>query len=183
MDYQNLISSLQNLYSITPTRYEIEEIENAVINDIQANQIKIDTPDKIMRLCNVNLTDNSKRLEAVVPRQIAMSLMYAFSDMSLESVGWLFNGRDHSTVSHAIKRMSEAIDSDDRIVVVSLELHFNTLYPNFKRYSTQLRKKDYTKFIEIERRVTSLAFSLKLISRRTNWLRRQNRQLLERERK
>lgn len=53
------------------------------------------------------------------PRQIAMALVRERTNLSLNEIGQLFGRRDHGTVLHAERRVSErcAIDERDRLVV------------------------------------------------------------------
>ena len=46
------------------------------------------------------------------PRQIAMYLCKNMTDHPLDSIGQLLGGRDHSTVIHGIKKVTDEISSD-----------------------------------------------------------------------
>ncbi len=49
---------------------------------------------------------SKKRIETVTfARQIAMHIMREITDLSLPEIGQMFNGRDHSTVHHALKKI------------------------------------------------------------------------------
>lgn len=49
------------------------------------------------------------------PRHIAMYLCHELTSLSLPKIGDLFNGRDHTTVMHACKKIAAAISSDRNI--------------------------------------------------------------------
>lgn len=49
------------------------------------------------------------------PRHIAMYLCHELTSLSLPKIGDLFNGRDHTTVMHACKKIASAISSDRNI--------------------------------------------------------------------
>jgi chromosomal replication initiator protein len=49
------------------------------------------------------------------PRQIAMSLAKELTSLSLPVIGEAFGGRDHTTVIHACKRVTELTKTDSRI--------------------------------------------------------------------
>jgi hypothetical protein len=48
---------------------------------------------------------------AALNRQIAMYLAHRVGGWSTTRIGWFYNGRDHSTVCHAIKRIQALRDS------------------------------------------------------------------------
>jgi len=63
----------------------------------------------------VNLIDSpDRRLEIVYPRAVAMKVLYDETNMSLEQIGKLFGGRDHSTVRHAIQKVEDYCHKDAR---------------------------------------------------------------------
>jgi chromosomal replication initiator protein len=49
------------------------------------------------------------------PRQVAMALAKELTSHSLPEIGEAFNGRDHTTVLHACRKITELRDSDARI--------------------------------------------------------------------
>ncbi|MCF8565713.1 chromosomal replication initiator protein DnaA [Alicyclobacillus tolerans] len=49
------------------------------------------------------------------PRQIAMYLTRELTDMSLPRIGDAFGGRDHTTVLHALEKVTEEMDKDDQV--------------------------------------------------------------------
>lgn len=56
---------------------------------------------------------SQRRTRAVtVPRQIAMYLVKELTDKTLEEIGGVFGGRDHSTVLHSIRKVSKLVKSD-----------------------------------------------------------------------
>lgn len=64
---------------------------------------------------NIKLSDmsSSRRLRAVArPRQIAMYLAKQMTPTSLPQIGQQFGGRDHTTVMHAVRKVSELINDD-----------------------------------------------------------------------
>ena len=47
------------------------------------------------------------------PRQIAMYLCNTMTDSSLQAIGVLLGGRDHSTIIHGANKIEEEINKDD----------------------------------------------------------------------
>jgi chromosomal replication initiator protein len=64
---------------------------------------------------NIRLADMASacRVSAVArPRQVAMYLAKQLTSRSMPEIGWRFGGRDHTTVMHAVARISELIERD-----------------------------------------------------------------------
>jgi chromosomal replication initiator protein len=56
---------------------------------------------------------SARRARAVArPRQIAMYLAKRLTTRSLPEIGRKFGGRDHSTVIHAVRKITELRDQD-----------------------------------------------------------------------
>ena len=65
--------------------------------------------------CGVKLADlqSRKRTNAIAyPRQIGMYLARRITQMSLEEIGGYFGGRDHSTVLHAVRKITRLAQED-----------------------------------------------------------------------
>ena len=62
-----------------------------------------------------DLSAKSRSRQVTRPRQIAMALAKELTHHSLPEIGKEFGGRDHSTVIHACRKVSELIESDPRI--------------------------------------------------------------------
>lgn len=62
-----------------------------------------------------DLSAKSRSRQITRPRQIAMALAKELTHHSLPEIGKEFGGRDHSTVIHACREVSELIEEDPRI--------------------------------------------------------------------
>ena len=58
----------------------------------------------------------------MVPRQVAMYLAREVAKLPLATIGRYFNGRDHTTVMHATKKVIEGMKSDPQLQVAVREL-------------------------------------------------------------
>ncbi|MFT9220051.1 chromosomal replication initiator protein DnaA [Gluconobacter oxydans] len=70
---------------------------------------------KVSEHWNIRLTDMSsaRRARAVArPRQVAMYLAKQLTSRSLPEIGRKFGNRDHTTVMHAVNRVTELMDQD-----------------------------------------------------------------------
>ncbi len=57
-----------------------------------------------------------KRTKSIAyPRQVAMYISRELTDLSLPKIGQEFGGRDHTTVIHAHKKISESIETDPEV--------------------------------------------------------------------
>jgi chromosomal replication initiator protein len=65
----------------------------------------------------------------VVPRQVAMYLIREETTVSLEQIGQLLGGRDHTTVMHGWDKISAALDQDHQLRNEVLEIR-SILYGN-----------------------------------------------------
>lgn len=83
---------------------------------VQSRQISIENIQKtVCDFYKIKLVDlHSKRRTRVLvrPRQMAMSLAKELTNMSLPEIGMAFGGRDHTTVIHACRKVSELKEED-----------------------------------------------------------------------
>lgn len=59
----------------------------------------------------------SRKRKFVYPRQVCMYLLCKYSKLTLETIGDMFGGRDHTTVMHAKDAIQDLIDVDPDIRV------------------------------------------------------------------
>ena len=59
------------------------------------------------------IISKSRSSEIVRPRQIAMYLCKNMTGASLEVIGSLLGGRDHSTIIHGIRKIDEDYNKDE----------------------------------------------------------------------
>ena len=93
------VKELQNIISPDKPR----EITPQLIIEVVSEHFGI-TIDQIM--------SKSRSSDVAKPRQIAMYLCKNMTDHPLDSIGQLLGGRDHSTVIHGIKKVTDEISSD-----------------------------------------------------------------------
>lgn len=78
-------------------------VTTALIQEAVAEYYKITVAD---------LTSKRRSREVTYPRQIAMYLARELTDCSLPKIGEAFGGRDHTTVMHAIDKISADLSGD-----------------------------------------------------------------------
>ena len=67
-------------------------------------------------LALTQLTSSSRAANVTWPRQVAIHLTRALTDASLHAIGDTFGGRNHATVLHACKRVSQRMGKDQQAV-------------------------------------------------------------------
>ena len=99
----------------------IDFAKNA-LRDLLALQDKLVTIENIQKTVaeyyKIRISDlhSSSRSRSVTrPRQVAMSLSKELTSHSLPEIGSAFGGRDHTTVLHACKRVSNLRTEDSRV--------------------------------------------------------------------
>ncbi|WP_243854581.1 chromosomal replication initiator protein DnaA [Canibacter zhoujuaniae] len=89
--------------------------------DIQPQEI-IDACIKYFGVSNDELTGPGRSKDIAFARQVAMYLCRELTSLSLPKIGSFFGGRDHSTVLHATKKISQLLGSDAKVYTTISEL-------------------------------------------------------------
>lgn len=110
------------------------DLAKTVLAGVASQKKKVLSPRKIMEAVsdfyNISLDDllrQSRRKEFVKPRQIAMYLMRIELENSFPSIGDHFNGRDHTTVMHAVDKINRLI-AEKESMKQEIDLIVNKLY-------------------------------------------------------
>ena len=106
-----------------------EEIVRKVLGDKPISKPQNLSPDKVLasvyKYFNVNMTDivgPRRQKELVLPRQIAMFLIYEECKTPFEKIGKILGGRDHTTVMHGVDKIRLAIARDREIQRLVMEV-------------------------------------------------------------
>ncbi|MBA3731200.1 MAG: chromosomal replication initiator protein DnaA, partial [Gammaproteobacteria bacterium] len=98
------------------------EFAKEMLRDMLAMQERLITIDNIQKTVadyyKIRVSDLlcKRRSRSVTrPRQLAMALAKEVTSHSLPEIGEAFNGRDHTTVLHACRKIAELRESDTRI--------------------------------------------------------------------
>ena len=103
---------------IANARFTNQPIDLALVKDalkdlfvISAKMVSIENIQKtVAEYYNIKLSDllSKRRSRSITrPRQLAMALTKELTNHSLPEIGEAFNGRDHTTVLHACKKIAE----------------------------------------------------------------------------
>ena len=74
--------------------------------------------DAVGRYYNLGLSDlqgKARDKRVVGPRQVAMYLLRSQTSLSLNEIGVLLGGRDHTTVLHGCDKIANDLDRDGRL--------------------------------------------------------------------
>jgi chromosomal replication initiator protein len=96
------------------------DLTNEALKDIISSSVpkKItikDIKEVVADYYNIRIEEfnSKKRTKAIAfPRQVAMYLSRDLTDLSLPKVGEEFGGRDHSTVIHAVEKITQEMKED-----------------------------------------------------------------------
>ena len=108
--------------SLAGESVRVDKIENLLrdlIREESSRQVTIDTIQKaVAEFFDVRLADmTSRRRPASIafPRQVAMYLSRSLTKGSLMEIGEAFGGRDHGTVIHACRKVSERLAAEPEV--------------------------------------------------------------------
>jgi len=120
-DLEGFLIRLGAYYSLTGRKITIELV-NEILGKKSDNQPKELSLDNILKqvaeyyqIPEDQITGKSKTLEVVTGRQIAMYIARNFTTYSLKTIGKFFGGRDHSTVIHSIRKITQVMGHDSLI--------------------------------------------------------------------
>ncbi len=113
------VATFASLAGESVTVDKVEHLLRDLIREEASRQVTIDAIQKVVaEHFDVRLADmTSRRRPASIagPRQIAMYLSRSMTKGSLMEIGEAFGGRDHGTVIHACKKVSERIEMEPSI--------------------------------------------------------------------
>ncbi|AQP50735.1 chromosomal replication initiator protein DnaA [Tessaracoccus flavescens] len=109
------VAALASLNQQEMTVTLAEEVLNDLMPDDAAPvdaQTIMDASARYFGITMDDLTGSSRVQTIAQARQVAMYLCRELTDLSLPKIGGKFGGRDHSTVLHAVRKISEKIGED-----------------------------------------------------------------------
>jgi chromosomal replication initiator protein len=120
-ELEGAITKVQGEAMLQNGRIDMELVRRA-LGDLGSRDQKRITiqqiQDAVIKYYSVRLSDlqGKKRHKSIAfPRQVCMYLARRHTKLSLEEIGGHFGGRDHTTVMHAVKTVSNDCDQDKAI--------------------------------------------------------------------
>ncbi|MDP1710320.1 MAG: helix-turn-helix domain-containing protein, partial [candidate division WWE3 bacterium] len=95
------------------------ELAQAVLKSIPASRRFVNPPDVIGTVCRCfginreQLCSPSRSREIVLPRQIAAYLLRQMGNASLNQIGALLGGKDHTTILHGLKKIEKDLTQNN----------------------------------------------------------------------
>lgn len=95
------------------------ELAQAVLKSIPASRRFVNPPDVIGTVCRCfginreQLCSPSRSREIVLPRQIAAYLLRQMGNASLNQIGVLLGGKDHTTILHGLKKIEKDLTQNN----------------------------------------------------------------------
>ncbi len=77
---------------------------------------------KYFNIKMADMTGPRRKKELVLPRQLAMYLLYEECKIPYERIGELLGGRDHTTILHGVEKMREVVNRDREVQRILIEL-------------------------------------------------------------
>jgi chromosomal replication initiator protein len=94
----------------------IKELQNIITPDKPKEitpQLIVEVVTEHFQISMDQMISKSRSNEIARPRQIAMYLCKTMTDTPLDSIGSLLGGRDHSTIIHGIKKVTEEYETNE----------------------------------------------------------------------
>jgi chromosomal replication initiator protein len=114
----NKLLAYNNLVHLPIT---METAEKELANIITPDQPREITPQLIIEVVSEHfhisvdqMISRTRSSDVAKPRQIAMYLCKTMTECPLDAIGQLLGGRDHSTVIHGVKRVTEECENNEK---------------------------------------------------------------------
>ena len=121
---------------ISPQTVDVEFTKEVLKDLISPNANVVITPELIIKTVSehfnispVDISSKKKNQEVVYPRQIAMYLCRSLTDASLQNIGALLGGRDHTTIIHGYDKINNEIETN-KSTKNTIEVLKKKLIPN-----------------------------------------------------
>jgi chromosomal replication initiator protein len=119
-ELEGALNKLLAYSNLEKTNITMEIATKELQNIITPDKPKEITPQLIIEVVSEHfqisldqMISKNRSNEIARPRQIAMYLCKTMTDIPLDSIGSLLGGRDHSTIIHGIKKISDEYESNE----------------------------------------------------------------------
>lgn len=110
------LKAFQSMTGAPLTVDDARDILKDAITSDDVNPVRVETIQRVVALkYSVDVKDlkgQQRTASIALPRQVAMYLCCAMSELSSTDIGRAFGGKDHSTVLHARKKIEKKIEED-----------------------------------------------------------------------
>lgn len=119
-ELEGALNKLLAFANLEKTEITMDIAEKELQNIITPDKPREITPQLIIEVVSEHfqisldqMISKNRSSEIVKPRQIAMYLCKNMTDIPLDSIGGLLGGRDHSTIIHGIKKVSDEFENNE----------------------------------------------------------------------
>lgn len=119
-ELEGALNKLLAYHNLENVKITMEIAEKELANIITPDKPREITPQLIIEVVSEHfhisvdqMMSKNRSSDIAKPRQIAMYLCKTMTSSSLDAVGALLGGRDHSTIIHGVKKVSEEYDNNE----------------------------------------------------------------------
>ena len=119
-ELEGSLNKLIALYKLKNAPIDINLAAEALKDIVSPNENRQVTPELILDVVsehfNISIADlksGKRNAEIAIPRQIVMYLCRTMTDTPLKAIGLTLGGRDHSTISHGVDKVTADIKASD----------------------------------------------------------------------
>lgn len=119
------------------------------IEDIEVIRTEINIPE-VLKMCEVDVNDLTRAGRNPLDRYIATSMIYLFSNLSLQKIGRIVH-KDHSTIMHGFKVLEAEIFTKNHAVINKLQRVFDYLYTHVeltKNIQNRIERYEFAKHLK-----------------------------------
>ncbi len=134
-ELEGAITKIQGMAMLQEGRIDLDLAKAALGEVASAEQRRITIQqilDVVTKYYNVRLSDlqSKKRHKSIAfPRQVCMYLARRHTRYSLEEIGGYFGGRDHTTVMHAVRTVSDDMAADRQVAEQLIQMEGQLTQP------------------------------------------------------
>lgn len=121
-ELEGALNRLHALYTLSHIDITMEVAVNELQNIVSPNKEKEVTPQLIIEIVSEHFNISTNQMiskarsnDIAKPRQIAMYLCKNMTNTPLETIGALLGGRDHSTIIHGIKKITDEYEKNESV--------------------------------------------------------------------
>ena len=119
-ELEGALNKIKMMSKLEGKKIDVEFAKEVLKDTVSPNEKRILTPEYILDIvCDhfsvnkLDIVSNKRTKELVYPRQIAMYLIKKLTNCSLDYIGNLLGGRDHSTILHGIDKIKAEYNKND----------------------------------------------------------------------
>ena len=119
-ELEGALNKIRMMAKLENKKIDVDFAKEVLKDTLSPNSKKIITPEYILDVVSdhfstdkLDIVSSKRTKELVYPRQISMYLMKKLTNCSLEYIGNILGGKDHSTILHGINKINSEIESND----------------------------------------------------------------------